>query len=72
VVRERAPPMAYSPECVEDEFCELRLETVSKGQKGPSTMDLRGCKTTKQGLLGSPLAAHEISLGVFHEFSDSL
>jgi hypothetical protein len=35
-------------------------------------MDLRGCKTTKQGLLGSLLAAHGISLGVFHEFSDSL
>jgi hypothetical protein len=35
-------------------------------------MDLQGSKTTKQGLLGSPLAAHGISLGVFHEFSDSL
>src|SRR4028119_1633297 len=35
-------------------------------------MNLQGSKTTKQGLLGSPLAAHSISLGVFHAFSDSL
>jgi hypothetical protein len=35
-------------------------------------MDLRGCKTTKQGPLGSLSAAHSISLGVFDEFSDSL
>jgi hypothetical protein len=34
-------------------------------------MDLRGCKTTKQGPLGSLSAAHSISLGVFDEFSDS-
>jgi hypothetical protein len=47
--------------------CEL-----SEKGKRPPTMDLRGCKTTKQGLLGSPLVAHGISLGVFHEFSDSL
>ncbi len=45
---------------------------MRKLQRGASLMDLRACKTTKQGLLGSLLAAHGISLGVLYAFSETL